>query len=409
MVNPWTEKNRDEGYFQDLIDEIEKNPPAIPFSLVSFYRNPLYRRLLTEIPDDLSNKQIDRILKTQIIDKLDDHLQHKKPLTRHETKEYFEPYLKKYIDLGLNTTRVPLLKLKDFQGLRKPPAFFRDASKESENRVLRQEVKSNDDEIKSIKLSLTGKENEIKQLQKEHTVALKDAEDVEEAAKKVIKSNEDKKRTEIKQLQEKHTVALKDAQETLNAKELENAALTQEIKSIKLSLTGKENEIKQLQKEHTVALKDAEDAEEAANKVIKSNEDKKRTEIKQLQEKHTVALKDAQETLNAKELANAALTQEIELTKKANTNAFNESEASHKVALDSAENRRVYELKLVEDSHEVEIDLLNVQIDKLESHVNLFFQVANTVAKASDKKTKGKTKGKHRRSLSEDGKKRNSR
>ena len=198
--------------------------------------------------------------------------------------------------------------------------------------------------------------------------------------------------------------------------ESENRVLRQEvksnddeIKSIKLSLTGKENEIKQLQKEHTVALKDAEDAEEAANKVIKSNEDKKRTEIKQLQEKHTVALKDAQETLNAKELENAALTQEIKLTKEANTKAFNELEASHKVALDSAENRRVNELKLVEDSHEVEIDLLNVQIDKLDSHVNLFFQVANTVAKASDKKTKGKTKGKHRRSLSEDGKKRNSR
>ena len=180
--------------------------------------------------------------------------------------------------------------------------------------------------------------------------------------------------------------------------ESENRVLRQEvksnddeIKSIKLSLTGKENEIKQLQKEHTVALKDAEDA---ANKVIKSNEDKKRTEIKQLQEKHTVALKDAQETLNAKELENAALTQEIELTKKANTNAFNELEASHKVTLDSAENRRVIELKLVEDNHEVEIDLCNVKIDELQSHVNIFVNAAKTVATAGDKKNKGKNKRK---------------
>ena len=177
--------------------------------------------------------------------------------------------------------------------------------------------------------------------------------------------------------------------------ESENRVLRQEvksnddeIKSIKLSLTGKENEIKQLQKEHTVALKDAEDA---ANKVIKSNEDKKRTEIKQLQEKHTVALKDAQETLNAKELENAALTEETELTKEANTNAFNELEASHKVTLDSAENRRVIELKLVEDNHEVEIDLCNVKIDELQSHVNIFINAAKTVATAGDKKIKGKT------------------
>ena len=82
---------------------------------------------MTELPDDLNNDQINRILKTQIIDKLKDNLQHeKKQRTHSETKEYFEPYLKKYIDLAdLKITTVPLLKLKAFQGLRDPPAFYK--------------------------------------------------------------------------------------------------------------------------------------------------------------------------------------------------------------------------------------------------------------------------------------------
>ena len=41
-------------------------------------------------------------------------------------KEHFEPYLKKYMDLAdLKITTGPLLKLKAFQGLRDPPAFYK--------------------------------------------------------------------------------------------------------------------------------------------------------------------------------------------------------------------------------------------------------------------------------------------
>ena len=122
MVNPWTEKNRNEGYFKKEIAwyNANANSPQTTADIRSGLQ------FLTEIPDDLSNDQINRILKTQIIDKLKDNLQHeKKQRTHSETKEYFEPYLKKYIDLGLNTTNTPLLKLKAFQGLRNPPAFYR--------------------------------------------------------------------------------------------------------------------------------------------------------------------------------------------------------------------------------------------------------------------------------------------
>ncbi|OEU07374.1 hypothetical protein FRACYDRAFT_251181 [Fragilariopsis cylindrus CCMP1102] len=134
MVNAWTEKHRNEGYFQDVIDEIEKNPPAIPFSLVAFYRNPLYRRLLTEMPDDLNKNQIDRILRIQIIDKLNVNLKKEKIQRTHpEMEGYFEPYLKKYIDLAdLKITTKPLLKLEAFQGLRDPPAFYKGALNQKE-------------------------------------------------------------------------------------------------------------------------------------------------------------------------------------------------------------------------------------------------------------------------------------
>ena len=132
MVNPWTEKNRNEGYFKKEIAWYNNNANSpkttadIRSGLQHQHRSGLH--YLTELPDDLNNDQINRILRIQIIDKLNDNLKHKKiPRTQHpELKEHFEPYLKKYIDLAdLKITTVPLLKLKAFQGLRDPPAFYK--------------------------------------------------------------------------------------------------------------------------------------------------------------------------------------------------------------------------------------------------------------------------------------------
>ena len=82
MVNTWTRKNRNEGYFKKEIAWYNANAYSpqttadIRSGLQHQHRSGLH--YLTGLPDDLNNDQINRILKTQIIDKLKDNLQHEK-------------------------------------------------------------------------------------------------------------------------------------------------------------------------------------------------------------------------------------------------------------------------------------------------------------------------------------------
>ena len=79
MVNAWTEKNRNEGYFKKEIAwyNANANSPQTTADIRSGLQ------FLTEIPDDLSNDQIDRILRIQIIDKLNDNLKHENYKEQH--------------------------------------------------------------------------------------------------------------------------------------------------------------------------------------------------------------------------------------------------------------------------------------------------------------------------------------
>ena len=135
--NAWTRKNQDEGYFKKEIAWYNAHT-NFPQTLPDIRSRSLHH--LTEKPDNLSNKQIDYIIREQIIDKLNDNLKHKKIQRTHpEMEGHFEPYLKKYIDLAdLKITTVPLLKIKAFQGLRDPPAFYKgDLNQKERERVAR--------------------------------------------------------------------------------------------------------------------------------------------------------------------------------------------------------------------------------------------------------------------------------